>query len=279
MGDEIDFKNYVNLELDPSVAPCDFCALDDNHLLLTNYKERKLVLFDKNLKQIKKINKIETNDGIDETVNERIDTENLGSVCIDINETRDFIYISDYNNHKVFKCDLNYKFVKVTEGQTETNSKFKHPFGIAFHQDFIYVCDCSNKRIQKLNANSLDFGALYDLDYKPWRIKIGNNIVCVRATITKPSINFYDLNTFQLLTRYEDRNGIVGFFNSRFYEFFGPTKKIYVYNSTSGKLENEIETDGLGMGNLTSRNGAFIKFNDNIILGSHDSQKLCLIKI
>ena len=279
MVDEIDFKKYKNLELDPSVAPCDFCAIDDDHLLLTNYKERKLVLYDKNLDQIKKINKIETNSSLDEPENESIDKENLGSVCIDINQTREFIYISDYNNHKVIKCDLNYRSVKVTEGQTENNSKFKHPFGISFHEDSLYVCDCSNKRIQKLNGDSLNFVAFFDLDYKPWRIKIGNNVACVRATITKPSINFYELKKFQFLIRYEDRNGIIGFFNSRFYEFYGPTKKIFVYNSTNGEVENEIETDGLGMGNITSRNGAFIKFNQNIILGSHDSQKLCVIKI
>jgi hypothetical protein len=275
MDQSLNFDNYKNIELDPSISPCDLCVLDNDNILLTNYKERNMVLFDKNFQKIKTINKLKS---MDTTINEpNQNEETIGSVCVDINDTHDFLYISDYNNHKVLKCDLDFNQVNVTDGNID--SKFKHPFGICFYNNSVYVCDCSNKRIQKLNASNLQFEAVFNLvDFKPWRIKIGNNVACVRATITNPSINFYNLETFQLLVSYNDHNGIIGFYNSKFYEFYGPTKKIYCYNSTNGELENEIDTGGLGLGNITSRNGAFILFNGNIIIGSHDSQKLCIIK-
>jgi DNA-binding beta-propeller fold protein YncE len=65
-----------------------------------------------------------------------------------------FIYVSDTENHRIAKFDINGNFITAWGGNGSDNGKLSFPRGIAV--DFsgnVYVCDTGNDRIQKFSGD------------------------------------------------------------------------------------------------------------------------------
>lgn len=129
---------------------------------------------------------------------------------------------------RILKCDLDLKFIKQFGTKGSGNEQLDKPCGIKYFENFIYVCDYNNQRIQKLNEELL-FKESYPLNFKPWEIEILNNIACIRSG-SEASLVFYNMNPFYLKTKVNHVAGSITSFNSWFYQFDNRNTRIFCYN-------------------------------------------------
>jgi hypothetical protein len=194
----------------------DMCSLSNEFIVATLGK--RIVIYDQNFQVLKQTEKLNGKGFFS------------GSLTLD-NES--FLYIVDCMHHKIIKTDLDFKALVVVGA----NKEFDRPCGICAQRDSIYVCDYTNKRIQKLKK-SLHLVDMHQLDFEPWYIKANSYTLCVTSTLFE--IFFFDLETFRLKNKYDGHNGLIGRINSNFYEFFALDKIIYCYDS-NGSLTEEIQ--------------------------------------
>ncbi len=235
--------------------PCSSCELINGNFLCCDNNNKRLVIFDKCFKLIKSI--------------DRINHQPFATLGITTNN-EDRIFISDYQNHKVYSTDMNFFLLKSfgEKSGSEINN-LCHPYDIFYHENFLYVCDCRNLRIQKLNCD-LEYDATFDLNYQPWQIKIANNHACVRAN--NSVLYFYELPIFSLKIKYTDHDGPICVHNSYFYEFSEKHKKIFCYDWT-GKLDEDVV---LNLGNDALHTSYRISvLNEQFVIGAR--RKLIVI--
>lgn len=205
--------------------PCSLCSLPNGYILGCDNSNKRLVIFDMNFNLYKSIDRIKD-----------LTFTSLG-ISTDCKQS---IYISDYHNHRIIQTDFEFKLLS-SFGSTPGNGPLQllHPYDVFYYDNYVYVCDCRNQRIQKLTAQ-LEYEASYSLTYQPWQIKITGKTACVRAN--NSTIYFYSLNNFSLNFKYENHDGPISEYNSYFYEFSDRHKKLFCYDS-SGKLDDEATID------------------------------------
>ena len=218
---ELDFNPY-NLEIHPN-----------GYLIAVDHIKGRLVLLNNELKQIEIIDKL--------------DNKTFQPLGLTTNGD-DRIYICDYENNSIIMTDLEFKYINSVGGrkprgnpqqQQQQQIKLNLPYDVCYSNQFIYVCDFQNKRIQKLTANDLTFDSMYPLTYSPWQIKINQNLACIRA-YDDLSINFYNLSNFQITRKYTGHNGIICQNNSLFFEYNHLGCTIECYDSTGGFCEQLV---------------------------------------
>ena len=204
--------------------PCNACELGPDYMLCCDNNNKRLVVFDKSFKIIKSI--------------DRLDGQQISTLGIITNNSNK-VFISDYQSCKVHATDFNFRIIKTFGTETpgnDTNS-LSHPYDLFYYNESLYICDCRNQRILKVN-DDLIFQESYNLNYQPWQIKIANNTACVRAN--NSVLYFYDLPMFSLRYKYTDHDGPVCVYNSFFYEFSEKHKKIFCFD-WNGKLDDSVE--------------------------------------
>lgn len=250
------FKNRIRSKryriIDLNVEATDVCLLPNGYLLVISKDNKNITILNKDYKQIRLIDKIN---------NQPIYPS---SACTN---NIDRIYISDSLNDRLIMCDLDFNFIKYSNIVNSTT--LRYPFGLCFKNDFIYVC--GYKRIHKFNSN-LEQHTFFQVDIHPWQIQIINNIACISSN----SISFYDLQTFNLLIKYDGHGGNIFSFGSYFYEYSGKNKTFYIYDQY-GKLLDEILTDGFN--NLIQNDWyhGMTFFNGNLVISTLETKKLIII--
>ena len=112
---------------------------------------------------------------------------------------------------------MDFTCIKRFGSKGTTNGHLHFPSGITYYDNFIYVCDLNNRRIQKFNEN-LIFQETLPLDFEPWNIQIANNVACIRPN-EYAFTAFYQLNPFSFKIKVYDRNDEIYSINSWFYMY------------------------------------------------------------
>ena len=237
------FEN-VNLKQNPS----DLCVLPNGNLLFANYKSMSITVYDSNLNFIKTVEKISSSYSIEPF---SIVTNNF-----------DKIYICE-NNH-VAMTDFNFNLIKK---YGSNKMELEDPRYILFHEGFLYVCDCSSMRIQKLNSDLILTTTFY-LKIKPRQIQIIDKIACIIPL--HDGLYFYDLNNFELKIQYDHNNGFIFVKDDIFYQFHKETMKIDCFD----KYGQFIESIDLKLNHNTDYTGYFVAgiFHDKLIIQSISKQ-------
>lgn len=214
--------------IDLKENPFDLCLLPNNKFLASNYDHYNLTLYDENLTLLKTIDRIN---------NKKFKPLFLAS------DSNTRMFIADDIGHQILMTDLDFNLINTAGSNGTGSQQFNYPRGIAYSNNYLYVCDFSNKRIQKLFLNreddNLSFERTIQLDYMPWQIKICNNTACIRSW-TLTSIIFYNLDTFKVKFKYDNHNGKISEINGYIYEYVSSNKKFYCYDQ-NGNLNEEIE--------------------------------------
>jgi hypothetical protein len=246
---------YLNIE------PYDLCILPNGNFLCADFRDHSISLFDKNLKLVKKIDKI--------------DNEIFGPTSLTTNK-EDKLYVCDYSNDRIFVTDFELTHItKVIESNQYKSNQFCDPSGICFFNKNLYICDTYNKKIQKLTPN-LQYKASFKLDYSPKQIKITNYIACVRP-LDQSCMYFYKIDSFDVKYKYDGHNGSISEINGYFYEYYEKNKKLYAYDNNGLQID-EVQTKGFNnridihdMVSLTYLNG-------EVLISSKDSKKLISVQ-
>jgi hypothetical protein len=228
------------------------CVLFNEILCVSFSKENKLGLYDKEFQLLKII------DNIGETKfnNPRgVATNNI-----------DKIVICDAYNSRIVLTDPDFSSSECIGRLGDGPYEFNAPYDAFFHENFIYVCDCKNDRIQKY-TDELVFIEAYHVGYCPYQIKILRNTICVRDF--DDHIYFYDTdNCFE--KQMHSNNGIIAIFEDKFLQLDFKLEKQYIYNS-DGYLEQ------CNPAKYTSyKNYDMCVFGDSLIITGRDN-KIILI--
>ncbi len=246
---------YLNVE------PFDLCVLPNGNILCADFREHNICVYDKNLKLIKKVDKI--------------GNFIFGPTSLTTNKL-DKLYVCDYSNDRIFITDFELTHVTKTIDSDEYKThQFCDPSSICYFNDFLYICDTYNKKIQKLTS-TLKFKTSYKFDFSPKQIKITNYVACVRP-LDQCSIFFYRTDTFELKHRYDGHNGSISEINSFFYEYYEKNKKLYSYDNT-GRQIDEILTKGFNNRINIEDVVQLVYLNSEILISSKDSKKLISIQ-
>ena len=228
--------------------PSDLCTLPNGNLIFANYKSLNMTVHDLNFNLLKTIDKLSNSYMIEPF---SIATNNF-----------DKIYICEYNF--IVMTDLDFNFIKKYGSNT---TELEDPRYILFHNDYLYVCDCSSMRVQKLNSD-LVLKATYFLSIKPRQIQIIDKTACVRPL--HDGLYFYDLLSFELKIKYDQANGFILINDNLFFQYHKESMKIDCFDE-SGYF---VETINLKLNHNTDYVGYFIAgiFHGHFIFQSIDKK-------
>jgi len=213
-----------------------------------------ITMFDENFNEIKKVN--------------------LGlSFGCTINKTGD-IYVTDCKNNCIYKMDVELNMVKKEGSHGSGDFQFHSPLSICFENNFLYICDRLNERIQILNDN-LEFVDKIKLQFEPKSIKI------IDKTIGICSLNgtyFYKLDTKQLIKQYPKIVGKINKINSSFYVLsYKTSNKIYCFDHL-GSLTEEISIKSLNQYFSDPCDGSIAVYKKNLIISSYSGSGIICSK-
>ena len=155
---------------------------------------------------------------------EEIKMVSIGGTSFSASNHRNEIYVSCSENHCIILFDLNLNKLKqfgpediigIREhimGYRNTQNRLQYPQGLCCHDNFLYICDQGNRRIQILNLD-LEYQSTIQLDEYPCRVQISETTIgvsCNWATL------FYDLNTRALKYKYNYRTFNINYIDSIF---------------------------------------------------------------
>ena len=247
-------KDHKSEKIVDGIKPLDLCVLNSKKLLISDYLTKVLAIVDENFSLIKQINKINDNPFKPSA----------------LANSNDKIYVANDENMKIYIFDHDLKLIDSVD--TSDDGKPYRPYGICYSNDIIYVCDVTNNKIQTY-TKELKLIKSFQLDSKPWYIKVIDNIACMRV-FDGFFICFYTLPSFTLKYRYHGHRGFIVIADSRFIEFCQPNKIYYCYNKdgliidkNSLLMENDIMLDNYD---------PIVYFNNKLIVAQCDTNKLIM---
>ena len=234
------------------VSPYEICVLPYGNFISTN--SEALTIFDDNFKQIKKL-EIQVGHIFGCTLNHR-------------NE----IYVSNHHTHVIHMMDLNLNIIKTFGSKGSHNDQFQFPISMCCRNEFLYVCDSANKRIQKFD---LDFQYIdtIKLNFRPYSIKVSDeNDMCL---ISGPNgVSFVDLKLKILRHHYSNVFGRISYANSNFFVVSNhPTKRAFCYD-VNGILLEEIDLDRLSEFIKCDWDGFILCSKNELYISSNDGKKI-----
>ena len=235
------------------------CPLSNGYLLSTNHENNKsLSVYDDCFSLVLTIDKV--------------NQENIQSLFLATNSL-DRIYMNDYTNHQVIKTDYEFNYIK-SIGHYNDN-RFKYPCGLCYADKFLFVCDLYNKRIHKFDDN-LEFIISFELNYMPWQIKIIEKVACIKPYSVQ-TLYFYNLETFESISKYEGHHGTLSVIDSCFYEYSSQNYIYYCFNK-NGELKDQLQMGHLNQYLSEKNDGALVFFDKKLILASFSKKKFILIE-
>ncbi len=168
--------------------------------------------------------------------------------------------------------DLNLNILKTFGSKGTNNSQFQFPISLCCRDEYLYVCDSENKRIQKFD---LDFRYIdtLKLNFRPYSIKISNENDVIMITGSN-GINFYDLKSKSLNYQYPNKFGRISYVNSKFYIISNkPIMRAYCYEN-NGQCIQEIDIERLGEFIKCDWDGLVIYARNDLFILSNDCKKI-----
>ena len=166
-----------NLEFIPIVeAPISLLVLPNHNLVCSTI--RSIILFNDKLQEIKNIS-------------------TKGKSFCALNR-RNGIYVSVREKISFLLFDLNLNQLKQfgSCGSCGSgNNQLNYPYGLSCHDDYLYICDCGNKRIQILTLDFEYTSSIQLEGFYPFRVLVSKSTIGVCCY---EGIFFYDLKTTTL---------------------------------------------------------------------------------
>ena len=255
---KIENKEFVRLDYRPK----QLMVLPNNQLLVLHFIKyvTGITILDDNYNIIKKIDKIN---------GEKL--SHLREVAI--NERKGELYFSDYQNHRIIVTDFELNFIKYfgSFGGSNSSYQFFHPLGICFKNEYFYVCDSTNKRIQKFNQDLVFVNSL-ETKYNPFRVQVSNSMIVVAS---ETRVYFYDLNSLVVCKEYSHDFRNFGLNLSQIDSIlycFDYKSNIFICFHENGNIFNgKIKLDE---GDFHCVDGKLVFFNQTLLMSSCNGQKL-----
>lgn len=236
------------------------CNIRDEYLIACDASTGRLFMYDSKFNKINQLNQLNGN---------RIYAYYV------VTDGNDRVYITSQCEHKLIMTNSKLEFIKYANKDV-----IKRCYGIYYYQNYVYICDYEGTKVVKFNADLVDF-IDYQLDINPTQIQIFGQTACVRGwdkqTRSNNSIDFYDLNTFQLKQRIGSIQGDIFAYDHLLYHHNFHVNRFDIYNENGIKID-EIATDGFsksipdnGWRGICLFNGKFVHTTSNF------SRRLILI--
>jgi len=250
-------ENLIINEIKLDYNPYSLCCLPKNRILVSDYINNQLLVYDENFKLYKTIKKIDnmllfplgiSTDGVDK------------------------IYVCDHKNNRIILVDLKFKLKSSFGAKGSGNSELFNPYDVFYFNSNVLICDFGNKRIQKLTED-LVFVSSLKLVYEPHQVRAANNRLFVRAYNEK-LIDIYDSEKFDHVKRIDSHNGIICESNSNIFEFNTEYSKINCYDSNGILMKYfDLKLENTHFFNLFG----FVYFKEKNIFVASAEEKLLTI--
>jgi hypothetical protein len=198
---------------------------------------------------------------------------------------RNQVYFSCPENKCILLLDLNLNQIKIVGDQPGCSRDylFRDPCGLCCYEDYLYVCDGCDRRIQifTLDLNYVDTIMLEG--YRPWGINISESTICVSCC---DAILFYDLKTRAFKHEYNFSSYEMSYVDSIFFAFgMKNPAQIYSFDSNGTFIEEiklphylrkyvsdeKFEETTVG---YTGTRGSLLKHKDNLYMAGYYVGKL-----
>ncbi len=217
--DKIENGSYETVQM----RVVDACVMPNNRLLASNHQS--ISILDERFNIIKEI--------------EKMDGNFIESYGVAFNNKKNCIYVSCYHSHCIYMLDLDLNKIKSFGSHGSNNNNLDCPSGICLNDDYLYVCDTLNFRIQILNSD-LQYIDMIDLSFYPQTTR------CIGATMGiagldadngDHAIEFYDLNTKELKKKHDNLYGKLNRIDSLFYFVSDDPTRLYCFNTDGNKIK------------------------------------------
>ena len=192
----------------------DGCFISSNFVSIT--------LFDENFNQLKKI-------------------DVPGSVYGCAVHYKKGIYVTDYTKCCIYMMDNQLNMIKTFGKKGSSMNQLEYPTSICCQDDYVYVCDSCNKRIQIFTLD-LKYHDTIQLVFRPCFIAVSCTTIAI-CVESKKGIHFYDIKTKELKKKYSDIDGRISVIDSYFYVISG-MRILYVFDN-EGDLIDETSVEKL----------------------------------
>ena len=244
-----------------NVQSLDICQLPNG--FLATCSGDSFSLYDHKLELIKTFNEIN---------GKKVNTRNIAIDYIDS------IYFTDTANDQLVMCNSAFMYQRSIGSKGSEKNQFREPCGLFYHKNNkrLYVCDSGNNRVG-IFTSKLEFIKNNLITFRPFEIKIINNVACVRSFNTfDQQLHFYNLPNFTIQSTYKDFHQPISVIQNSFYQFDPQNELLYCFDSNGIQIDQISST---GVRNLIQSNsdGILTQFNNQLILLSNKQE--CLIVI
>ena len=236
------------------VSPFGICSLSNGCFISNN--SSSITLFNENFKQL-----IETG----------IPGHAMG--CAVYNDKD--IYITDNTKSCIYLMDIELNIKKIFGSKGSGVDQFNYPFTIFCKNEYLFVSDHANKRIQILTLN-LEYHDSIQLDFDPVSIAVSSTTIGIHGN---DNTCFYDIKTKILKKKYSDIFGRISLIDSYFYVIScKPPKKLFIFDQ-EGELVDEacLESISEHITNLYWDGFMFLT-NDYLFISSYTGKKVLKFK-
>jgi hypothetical protein len=231
----------------------DVCVLPNNRLLSTTLYS--IAILDEKFNIVKET--------------KYIDGNAIYSYGVAFNNEQNFIYVSSRDS--IYLLDVYLNKIKSFGSRGSNKNSLIHPRGIFLKDDYLYVCDRGNKRIQILNSD-LEYIDTIKLFFIPDTIKIFGTTIGIAAY--NGSIQFYDLKTKEFKKELDNLYGRISEIDSLFYVVtYSPSKMFYCFDS-DGNIKREIDIERFKNLKFDYWGGNILYFNNSLIMTSYKTDKI-----
>ena len=244
------------------VEPLEIKRLSNEAFITNNYQS--VTLFDYSFNQLKKVD---------------IEGPSLG--CAIYNDKG--IYISDFYKDCIYLMDNQLDIMKTFGSNGDCIDQLNGPNTICCHNEYLFVSDEGNKRIQILTLD-LKYHDTIKLDFCPESIAVSNTTIGIHGANYK--IYFYDLKTKRLKKEYRKINGRISLIDSHFYvvtnrasiKFYEEPKKLFIFDE-EGELIDEISVESISEHIQSNDDGFMFLTKDYLFVTSHTGEKILKFKL
>ena len=185
---------------------------------------------------------------------------------------RNEIYVSIFEKNCILLFDLNLNQLQQFGTRGLGNNQLDHPQGLCCHDDYLYICDYGNKRVQILTLDMI-YESTIDLEDCPDIIQISEKTIgvcCYKETF------FFDLKTRTMNYKFCS-NCNLNYIDSIFYvlDFSNIQTKIY-FHDTTGKFIEWIYFDGDYLTRLPG--GILFQYKNHYYMSTSENKLLKFIE-
>ena len=187
---------------------------------------------------------------------------------------RNEIYVSVNSEDCIYLFDYNLNQLKKFGSYGAGINQLNFPEGLCCHEDYLYICDRDNRRIQIF---TLDFEYVstikIDCD-RPRRIQISEKTIgvsCVEATF------FYDLKSKILKYKYNYATNL-NYIDSIFYGSHCVEKKFYLFDSDGNFIEEVAMNENISKYMTSWLSGSLCRNKDDLYMTDYSGQLLKFTK-